>query len=109
MASPKALKASACAAAMAIALGASGIVMDLGRPANGMPYVAGGKNTEQDCKEYLWTITAKLQGRDLVGELLRRRCSGESLKRLSLHPIEVPASPADSLLQSVPGWQPVVL
>ena len=45
----------------------------------------GRKNTEQDWMEYLWAITAKLQDRDPVGELLRRRCAGESLKKLSLH------------------------
>ena len=85
------------------------MLVDLRRPANGIPYIAGGKNTEQDCKEYLWAITAKLQDRDLVGELLRRRCSGESLKKLSLHMIEAPADPADPLAQSSPVWHPAIL
>ena len=109
MASPQPPKASACSAAVAIAIGASSIIVDLRRPANGMPYVAGGKNTEQDCKEYLWAITAKLQDRDLVGELRQRRCAGESLKKLSLHLIEAPAGPADPLPQSGPTWHPAVL
>ena len=109
MTSPQLPKASASAAAVAIALGASAMIVDLRRLANGMPYAAGGKNTEQDCKEYLWAITAKLQDRDLVGELRQRRCAGESLKKLSLHLIEAPAGPADPLLQSSPAWHPVVL
>ena len=77
--------------------------------ANGMPYVEGGKNTEHNCKEYLWAITAKLQDRDLVGELRQRRCASESLKKLSLHLVETPAGPADPLAQSGPAWQPAVL
>ena len=108
MASPQLPKASASAAAVAIALGSSLMIVDLRRPANGIPYVAGGKNMEQDCKEYLWAITAKLQDRDLVGELLRRRCAGKSLKKFSLHLIEAPAGPAEPLPQSGPAWHPVV-
>ena len=77
--------------------------------ANGMPYVEGGKNTEHNCKEYLWAITAKLQDRDLVGELRQRRCASESLKKLSLHLIETPAGPADSLPKSGPAWHSVLL
>lgn len=75
MASPHTLKTSVCTVAVALAVGAAGIMLDPYQFANGMPYVAGGKNTEQDCKQHLWAITAKLQGKDLATELLRRRCS----------------------------------
>ena len=41
-------------------------------------YVLGGNNTEEDCREHLQTITRplaqKLRGRDLLVELLNRRC-----------------------------------